>query len=122
MFPTKVLLATDGSAEAERMAKAVPERLDSELHVVRVAPMPDPGVRPEATFFDRNLLVQTREQAESEGRAVLDAQRDKLEEVGAEIAGSHLRHAHCPVFVARDVTRRDPVAEQGTRLVQSTGR
>ena len=56
-----------------------------------MAPMPDPGVRPEATLFDRNLLLQTRERAESEGRALLDAQRHNLEAVGAEIAGSHLR-------------------------------
>jgi nucleotide-binding universal stress UspA family protein len=35
--------------------------------------------------------LQTRERAESEGREVLDAQRQKLEAMGAEIAGSHLR-------------------------------
>jgi nucleotide-binding universal stress UspA family protein len=94
MFPTKILLATDGSAAAERaarMAKTVSERLDSELHVVHVAPMHDPGAWPETTLFDRNLLLQTRERAESEGREVLDAQRHNLEAVGAEIADSHLR-------------------------------
>jgi nucleotide-binding universal stress UspA family protein len=42
MFPTKILVAVDGSAEAERaarMAKAVSERLDSELHVAHATPL-----------------------------------------------------------------------------------
>jgi nucleotide-binding universal stress UspA family protein len=94
MFPTKILLATDGSAGAEQaawMAKTVSEKLDSELHVVYVAPMPDPGAWPEATLYDRNLLLQTRERAESEGREVLDRERYKLGAMGAEIADSHLR-------------------------------
>ena len=53
MFPTKISMATDGSAEAlraTRMVKTVFERLDSELHPVRVAPTPDPGVEPGARF------------------------------------------------------------------------
>ena len=93
MFSTKVLLATDGSAEAERaarMAKMVSENLEAELHVVHVAPMPDPKAWPEATLYDRNLLLQTREQAEIEGRPVLDMQMQYLEAVGAETAVPHL--------------------------------
>src|SRR3712207_446383 len=55
MFPTKILLATDGSAEAARaaqMATAISKRLDSEVHVAYVARMPDPYTWPEATVFD----------------------------------------------------------------------
>ena len=93
MFSTKVLLATDGSAEAERaarMAKMVSEKLDAELHVVHVAPVPDPTAWPETALYDRDLLLQTREQAESEGRPVLDRQMHYLESVGAETAVPHL--------------------------------
>ena len=44
LLGTKMLLATDGSEEAElatRVAVAMVERTDSELHVVYVEPLPD---------------------------------------------------------------------------------
>ncbi len=50
MFPTNILLATDGSTEAiraARMAITLSEKLDSELHVVYVEPLPDPYAVPE---------------------------------------------------------------------------
>ena len=60
MFPTKILLATDGSPEAMRAARAaveLTERTGSELHAVHVAPMPSihaiperAAYAPEATF------------------------------------------------------------------------
>lgn len=93
MFSTRILLATDGSVEAERatrMAKMVSETLDSELHVVHVAPMVEPTAWPEATIYNRDLLLRTREHAETEGQAVLDMQRHYLETVGAGTAVPHL--------------------------------
>ena len=43
MFPTKILLAVDGSAEAEsavRVGIELSPKTGSELHVVHVAPLP----------------------------------------------------------------------------------
>jgi nucleotide-binding universal stress UspA family protein len=114
MFPTKILLATDGSAEAERAARAaktISERLESELHPVRVAPMPDPGAWPKATLFDHNLLLQAREQVESEGRAVIDRQGHKLKAMGTEIAGSRLLVGRPDAEIVR------PAEEPGSGLV-----
>jgi nucleotide-binding universal stress UspA family protein len=94
MFPTKILLATDGSAEAEwaaRVASTVSERLASELHLAYVAPMPDPRAWPERTVLDPELTGQIRELAERDGREVLKAQMEKLKGIGVEIADSHVR-------------------------------
>ena len=45
VFGGRLLLATDGSPEAERalgMAATLSEKLGAELHLVSVEPMPDP--------------------------------------------------------------------------------
>jgi nucleotide-binding universal stress UspA family protein len=84
-FPTKILLATDGSEEAER-ASAIAINLakthHAELHVVFVEPalpmidqFAEPG--PEGT--------------QPESRQLLDEQVRHIEEVGATIAETHLR-------------------------------
>jgi nucleotide-binding universal stress UspA family protein len=88
IFPTKVLLATDGSREAELAAKSalgLAKQAGSELHVVHVLALPldtqDPSsFEPEVR---RQLEKRTRERLE-ELVGEIDAQ-------GGEIAGSHLR-------------------------------
>ena len=60
MFPTKILLATDGSEEAiraARVATTLSEKLDSELHVVYVEPLPDPYAVPES-YHRAQLLAR----------------------------------------------------------------
>jgi nucleotide-binding universal stress UspA family protein len=94
MFPTKILLATDGSAEARwaaRMATTVSEGLDSQLHVAYVAPMPDPLAWPEVTLLDPEFREQMHERAESAGREALGKEMEKLKVMGADIAGFHVR-------------------------------
>jgi nucleotide-binding universal stress UspA family protein len=69
IFPTKVLLATDGSREAELAAKSalgLAKQADSELHVVHVLALPldtqDPSsFEPEVR---RQLEKRTRERLE----------------------------------------------------------
>ena len=54
MFPTKILLATDGSEEAAhaaRMAAALSGKTGSELHVVYVEHLPHPYALSEATIY-----------------------------------------------------------------------
>lgn len=85
IFPTKILLATDGSREAElatRTAIDLAENRNSELHVVYVEPalpmidqFADPG--PERTT--------------PESRRLLDEQVRSIEEAGGTVAEAHLR-------------------------------
>jgi hypothetical protein len=44
IFPTNILLATDGSEEA-KLAAALADGTDSELHVVTVGALPTRGLR-----------------------------------------------------------------------------
>jgi len=85
IFPTKILLASDGSSEAElaaRTATDLAESHNSELHVVYVEPalpmidqFADPG--PERTS--------------PESRRLLDEQVKRIEEAGGTVAEAHLR-------------------------------
>ena len=65
IFPTKVLLATDGSREAELAARTAAELADktgSELHLVHVFGItPWYPVYPEATAFDEAELEKPKE-------------------------------------------------------------
>jgi nucleotide-binding universal stress UspA family protein len=98
IFPTKVVLAIDGSEEASRAAEAAVElceKTGSELHVVHVG----------EDFYltavtDLDLVARTRvaqEYTESEAnfeqiaREVLDAEVEKVEAAGGTVAQAHLR-------------------------------
>jgi nucleotide-binding universal stress UspA family protein len=91
LFPTRILLATDGSEEAELAAlRAIDlaERTDSELHVVHVGVVPgflrsDPGTR----GYDGNLY----ELLEEESRELLRKLSWRVKVAGGTVAGTHLR-------------------------------
>ncbi len=95
IFPAKVLLATDGSADAElALATAVDivNSTDSELHVITAGPgNPDPVYG----IHEGGLRYETYEQAleavKQEARRVLDGQVQKVEELGGTVAEFHLR-------------------------------
>jgi nucleotide-binding universal stress UspA family protein len=83
VFPTKILLATDGSGEAElaaRTAVELAEKTGSELHVAHVG---ETSVPP---FYSR-----IREQIENDARTVLDEQVKRIEDSGGKVAETHLR-------------------------------
>lgn len=93
MFPTKILLATDGSGEATqaaRMAAALADKTGSELHVVYVEPLPDPYSLPEVAIYYPEARDQVRGMAQRDARKELDAEVEKLEGMG-EVAGAHAR-------------------------------
>jgi nucleotide-binding universal stress UspA family protein len=91
LFPRRILLATDGSEEAELAAlRAVEltESTDSELHVVHVGVVPsflrsDPGT----LGYDGKLY----EQLEEESRELLRKESWRVKVAGGTVAGSHLR-------------------------------
>ena len=89
IFPTKILLATDGSEEAGLVAGVAVEFARStgaELHVVHIKLLPLTSPYPEVLGWREDL-----EWAEREARRLLDEQLKKVEDAGGTVAGIHLR-------------------------------
>ena len=101
ILPDKILLATDGSEEAElagRFAIELADKIGSELHMVHVfGIMPWYPVYPEGTDPDEaepeEPLVEEDLQRTSERRAreLLDAEVEKIGSLGGSVAEAHLR-------------------------------
>jgi len=91
IFPTRILLATDGSEEAELAALRavdIAENTDSELHVVHVGVVPSflqsyPGT----LGYDRKLY----EQIEEGSRELLRKESWGVKAAGGSVAGAHHR-------------------------------
>jgi nucleotide-binding universal stress UspA family protein len=106
IFPTKVLVATDGSREAELAARTAAELADktgSELHVVHVSGItPWYPAYPEATALDgadlEDPVLEEELQRISEQRAreLLDAEVEELRSVGGPLAQAHLVEGGVP--------------------------
>jgi nucleotide-binding universal stress UspA family protein len=104
IFPTKILLATDGSKQATLAAKTaldIADKTNSELHVVHVtAPLRHTGYyeglyeSPSTEEGIEEMVVNLQlEQEELERRAqrLLDEQVEKIKAVGGSVVQSHLR-------------------------------
>jgi len=92
LLGTKLLLATDGSEEAELAARAavkLAEGTGSALHVVYVAPLPDFMKKNDANTpgYDRQLY----EMIEAEGRETLRKLVWCVQVAGGSVAETHLR-------------------------------
>jgi nucleotide-binding universal stress UspA family protein len=91
IFPTRILLATDGSQEARLAALRaveIAEMTDSELHVVRVGVVPTflqsyPGT----LGYDHKLY----EQIEEDSRELLRKESWRVKAAGGSVAGTHHR-------------------------------
>jgi nucleotide-binding universal stress UspA family protein len=85
IFPTKILLATDGSREADLAATTAVDLANgtnSELHVIHVGE------------YLPTVLAQTEvepAQLEREAQQLLDEQVRRLEEAGGTVKEAHLR-------------------------------
>ena len=94
IFPTKILLATDGSEEAElafASAADLSKKTGSELHVVYVGHLPLVSYEsPGATILDPDLLGRMQEDAKQEARTKLDEQVQRVGQTG-EVAEMHAR-------------------------------
>ena len=100
IFPTKILLATDGSSEAElatRTAVDLSQRTDSELHVIHVLDVhPTALLYPEATdpegveMPDPILEEDLQQSSEQRGREVLDEEVERVRSAGGTVAQAHL--------------------------------
>jgi nucleotide-binding universal stress UspA family protein len=90
-FPTRILLATDGSQEAELAALRAVEladATDSELHVVHVGVVPIFLKSYPGTLGYYGKLY---EQIEEESRQRLRKQSLRVKAAGGTVAGAHLR-------------------------------
>lgn len=87
VFPTRVLVAVDGSEEAAHAAEVALELADetgSELHVVHV------GVEYYLLVHDY-VSPSQYEEIKADHRGVLDEQVEVIENKGGTVAGAHLR-------------------------------
>lgn len=102
VFPTKILLATDGSDDAAHATEAAVElskKTDSELHVLYVGrdAYSEALLYPEATEpgwaeqEDPALIEELGTQFEQMARRVLDAEVEKVRAAGGAVAQAHLR-------------------------------
>ena len=98
IFPTKILLATDGSEEATLAAQTavdIADRTGSELHVV-YATIPPPYAFALYEGYAEGVDAGAYLQDESEehtrrGRSLLDEQVRKIKAAGGSVAQAHLR-------------------------------
>ena len=75
IFPTKILLATDGSKEARQAAEAAAELskdTGSEVHIAYV--LPSPTELRGHHLYSREVMSSVLEQAEGEARSLLEEQ------------------------------------------------
>lgn len=103
IFPTRVLLATDGSPHADlaaRVAVDLARATDSRLHVVAV------GRTFPAAVYDEYAEMR-REDLRREAQEILDEQVRKIEESGGTVAIAHLkmgeRRDEAIVHLAEDI-------------------
>ncbi|TCJ20739.1 universal stress protein [Rubrobacter taiwanensis] len=90
IFPTKILLATDGSRDAELAAATAVDlagKTGSELHVVFVLRTRE-AFEYDAMGF---TIEESHEEVKQEGQRLLDEQVRKVEEIGGTVAGTHFR-------------------------------
>jgi nucleotide-binding universal stress UspA family protein len=89
IFPTTILLATDGSKEAELAATTaaeLSERTDSELHIIHVGEVPL-VYHPER----HGGYHGDYERAETQARELLETQVEKVKAAGFTVAQAHLK-------------------------------
>jgi nucleotide-binding universal stress UspA family protein len=85
IFPTRILLATDGSKEAELAATTAADlakSTNSELHVVHVGELPP-------TLVGQPEIEPAR--LEHEAQELLEQQKRRVEEVGGTVKEAYLR-------------------------------
>ena len=90
IFPTRILLATDGSAEAQlaaTTAAALAQRTNSELHVATVGPDYPLYELPEHPADFEDVLREQRREA----KEMLEQEVKRIEESGGSVNETHLR-------------------------------
>jgi nucleotide-binding universal stress UspA family protein len=118
IFPTKILLATDGSEEARHAAQAAAELskdTGSEVHIAYV--LPSPRELRGHHLYSREVMRSVLEQAEGEARSFLEEQAKQLGESGGKVAETHLRAGEPD----KEIVRLSEELGVGTIVIGSRG-
>ena len=95
IFPTRILLATDGSREARLAASTaadIANSTNSELHLLTVAPgNPDPVYHIHEGGLRYETYQQALEAIKGEAQQVLDEQVQEIEGAGGSVKVAYLR-------------------------------
>ncbi len=95
IFPTRILLATDGSREAQLAATTaadIASATNSELHLLTVAPgNPDPVYHIHEGSLRYETYKQALEAIKGDAQKILDEQVQKIEEAGGNVKEAYLR-------------------------------
>jgi nucleotide-binding universal stress UspA family protein len=129
IFPTKILLATDGSSEAELAtptAADLAQKTGSELHVIHVLDvaqiaMVDAGATddPEGIAQPDPILEELLERfSEQRGKEVLDTEVERVRSAGGTVAQAHLKMGG----VAREIVHLAEDLGAGLIVMGSRGR
>ena len=92
IFPTKILLATDGSEEARQATQAAAElskETGSEVHIAYV--LPSPSELRGHHLYSQEVMRSVLGQAEGEARSFLEEQAKQVGASGGKVAETHLR-------------------------------
>jgi nucleotide-binding universal stress UspA family protein len=92
VFPTKILVATDGSKDAEFAARSTvsfANMTDSEVHIVTVAD--DPYLATDYTLQFPEAAERHRREIRDEVQEMLNGQVERVQEAGVRVAQTHLR-------------------------------
>ena len=118
LFPTKILLATDGSEEARQAAQAAAELskdTGSELHVTYV--LPSPAQLRGHHLYSREVMRSITERAEEEGRAFLEDQAERVKASGGKVAETHLKAGEPD----KEIVKLSEELSAGTIVIGSRG-
>jgi nucleotide-binding universal stress UspA family protein len=124
IFPTKILLATDGSSEARsacRTAVELAQKTDSELHLIHVFDVALIALLyPEATDSKGVKVPEPilEEDLERHARGVLDGEVKRVRSAGGTVAQSHLMMGE----VAREIIHLAEDLGVGLIVMGSRGR
>ncbi len=94
IFPTKILLAVDGSLESQlagRTAVDLAKSNNSELHVVYVVPIDYAYQLTDLEAYNPDLPDQLEHAAQEESQSRLNEQVRIIREAGGEVVGTHAR-------------------------------
>jgi nucleotide-binding universal stress UspA family protein len=118
IFPTKILLATDGSEEARqatRVAAELSKETGSEVHIAYV--LPSPTELRGHHLYSREVMRSVLEQAEGEARSFLEEQAKQLGASGGTVADTHLRAGEPD----KEIVRLSEELGVGTIVIGSRG-
>jgi nucleotide-binding universal stress UspA family protein len=118
IFPTTILLATDGSEEAQLAATTAADlakSTGSELHVVHV------GELPLVYHPERHAYRAEYEEHEKEAQQLLEAEVERIEGAGATVTQAHLRMGRANARADEEIVELAQSIDAGMIVIGSRG-